>query len=124
MMKLLKIFILSLIVGHGGVSYSQAVSETFIVRSFDQRVEVLAPSKFHPEQVVVIENRTTEDLIGYVQTEDGKTTRHIRVKPSKTTSVNLPGQNAQRFIFVPMSPPFQEVELVIGKEAYEIPPKR
>jgi hypothetical protein len=123
-MKYLCSIIPTLFLAYYSIAFSQVNSEAFIVRSHDQKVEVIAPKKFHPEQVVMVENRTTQDLIGYVQTQDGKNKVHLRVKPSKYVSVSLPGQNAQRFVFVPLSPPFQEVELVVGREVYEIPAKR
>lgn len=123
-MKYQHVIFLTLLLFSASNIFAQVNSEAFIVRSHDQKVEVIAPKKFHPDQVVMIENRTTEDLIGYVQTQDGKSTAHVRVKPSQYTSVSLPATNAQKLIFVPLSPPFQEVELVIGKEVYEIPSKR
>lgn len=104
--------------------FAQERSETFIVRAHDKYFQVLAPKQFHQEQSVLIENKTLDRLIGKLVTEDRKHVRHVAIEPGKFTSLELPTKGQQKLVFIPLVPAFQEVELVIGKEAYEIPPKR
>jgi hypothetical protein len=99
-------------------------SETFIVRSFDRHVEVLAPSKLHDDQVVVIENKTLDALVGRLQTADGRHRRNITVKAGGSERVSIPGRGQEHLIFIPLAPAFQEVELRVGRASYEIPQKR
>jgi hypothetical protein len=104
--------------------YSQERSETFIVRNFEDHVQVLAPNKMFDEQSVIIENRTLEKLIGRLSTPDGQNVEFVAIKPKKSKSLKLTGKGHKKLIFVPLSPAFQSVELNVGMESYEIPAKR
>ena len=98
--------------------------ESFLVRSFDDHIQVIAPQKYFPDQTVVIENKTLLKLIGKLQTKDLEQVRHVAIEPGKYQSLKIPNPNQGPLVFIHLSPSFQEVELRIGQEAYEIPPKR
>lgn len=98
--------------------------ESFIIRSFDDYIQVIAPDKYYPDQTVVIENKTLVKLVGKLQTKDLSQVRHVAIKPGQYESLKIPNQTKSPLVFIHLSPSFQEVELKIGQEAYEIPPKR
>ncbi len=104
--------------------FASEKGESFIIRSFDDHIQVIAPQKYYPDQTVVIENKTLIRLIGKLQTKDLEQVRHIAIEPGKYQSLKIPNQNKGPLVFIHLSPSFQEVELRIGQEAYEIPPKR
>jgi hypothetical protein len=99
-------------------------SDAFNVKVFNSRIKVLAPEKYHPKLSVIIENKSLSTLIGQVVKGDSTVIKIIRVKPGSFESVDLGTQKNERVFFIPISPPSQRVELIIGKHSYEIPPKR
>lgn len=121
---MLKLGVLLFSIWCGQNLYAQTQSETFVVRSFDRHIEVLAPRAFHPDQAVIIENRTLDRLIGRLETADKKQSKHVAIEPRSSKSINISSRGQEYLRFIPLSPPFQEVQLRVGQESYEIPPKR
>lgn len=99
-------------------------SDTFFVSVHDKKVKVLAPYKFRRNLSVIIENRMVEKLVGKVVKNDGTLIGHVSVATGRSSAVKVQLKKNERLFFIPLSPSFQEVELVIGKKSYEIPPKR
>ncbi len=99
-------------------------SDAFIVDIFDKKIKVLSVSKYTKGLNVIISNRMLTKLVGQVVTDGGKSISFVAIAPGKYQSVTIDEIKEQRVFFVPLVPAFQEVELVLGKKSYEIPPKR
>lgn len=96
----------------------------FLVEGYDDRFRVISPQKFKAKMEVIVENKTLVKLVGRL---------HINNTPKPIFYTIHPGNFEKKIIdikkgdilhFVPLSPPFQEVELIIGNKIYEIPPKK
>lgn len=100
-------------------------SDAFIVRVFEKRIKVLAPKKYSDKKTsVIIENKTLVKGIFELKRKSGKRIKYISVNPGKFKAVELNLLNRREtFYFIPVSPPFQKVELIPGSRPYEIPPK-
>jgi hypothetical protein len=103
-------------------SWAQVKSENFIVQINDRSVNVLSPEKRKPMFSVLVENRSLSDQLGKF-TVDGKNLKFVTVKSGETKAVEIENKTSANVVFTPVSPAFQEVELLFGKKAYEIPSK-
>lgn len=105
--------------------YAYERSRAFHVKVFDKKIKVISPSHndFNDFEDVhlIVENKSLGKLLGKVNTF------YMAIKSNDFQSISLEDlgvERGERFFFVPLSPPFQEVELVLGRRSYEIPPKR
>lgn len=96
--------------------------ETFVVQVKDRSMAVLSPKTKRTTYSVLVENRSLSDQIGKF-TVEGKLLKFVSVKSGETESVDIENKASSNVVFVPVSPAFQEVELIFGKKAYEIPSK-
>ena len=101
---------------------AQPKVETFVVQVKDRSMAVLSPKTKKTIFTVLVENRSLSDQIGKF-TVEGKLLKFISVKSGETESVEIENKASANVVFVPVSPAFQEVELIFGKKAYEIPSK-
>lgn len=99
-------------------------SDAFIIRVFDKKVKVLSPRVFDPKLNVIIENKTLVKITGKIQNEYNEVYNYISIKSGKFQSIFLNMKKGDKLFFVPLSPPFQKIELILGNKPYEIPPKR
>lgn len=102
-------------------------SEAFLVTIFDRYVKVISPDKSYSQTSIIIENKTLSTIVGKIQ--KGKSDLYfltLEPQQSKSFQVKIPAtQGSQEpLLFVPMSPASQEVQLLIGKKSYEIPPQK
>lgn len=105
-------------------AFSGEKSEAFLVTIFDRYVKVISPDKSYSQTSIIIENKTLSTIVGKIQ--KGKSDLHfLTLEPQQTKSfqVKVPTTN-EPLLFVPMSPAAQEVQLLIGKKSYEIPPQK
>jgi hypothetical protein len=98
-------------------------TETFVVQIFDRSMKVLSPEKRREIFSVLVENRSLSDQIGKFIV-NGKIIKFVSVKSGITESVEIENKTSSNVVFVPVSPAFQEAELIFGKKAYEIPSKK
>jgi hypothetical protein len=103
--------------------WANVKTDAFVVQVNERFISVLSPEKKRPLFSVLVENRSLSDQIGKFIVE-GKNLKFINVKPGETEVVELENKTASNVVFVPLSPAFQEVELIFGKKAYEIPSKK
>lgn len=101
---------------------AQPKVETFVVQVKDRSMSVLSPNNKRALFSVLVENRSLSDQLGKF-TIEGKLLKYVSVKSGETESVEIENKSSSSVIFVPVSPAFQEVELIFGKKAYEIPSK-
>ena len=104
------------------VVYAQTKPETFVIQIQDRSLSVLAPATKKNIFSVLVENRSLSDQLGKF-TVQGKILKYVSVKSGQTEPVEIENKTSANVVFVPVSPAFQEVELLFGKKAYEIPSK-
>ena len=103
-------------------SWAQVKPETFVVQINDRSLSVNAPEKRKNIFSVLVENRSLSDQLGKFIVQ-GKLLKYISVKSGRKESVEIENKTSSNVYFVPVSPAFQEAELIFGKKAYEIPSK-
>jgi hypothetical protein len=99
-----------------------ASNEAFIVQIQDRSMNVISPETKRNLFSVVVENRSLSDQVGKF-IAGGKILKFVSVKSGKSETVEIENKTSTNVTFVPVSPAFQEVELLFGKKAYEIPSK-
>lgn len=104
------------------LSLADLSTEGFIVQINDRTMSVVSPEKSRPLFSVIVENRSLTDQIGKFVV-GGKILKFISVKSGKSEAVEIENKSVSQVSFIPMSPAFQEVPLLFGKKAYEIPSK-
>ena len=96
----------------------------FLVTAFDDRFKVVSPEKFKENMEVVVENKTLTRLIGKFVLNNTKIIGFVSIGPEKYQKTNVILKKSDILHFYPLSPAFQEVELIVGNKNYEIPPKK
>lgn len=97
-------------------------TEGFIIQINDRSMNVLSPEKKRAMYAVIVENRALSDQVGKFVV-GGKILKFVSVKSGKSETVEIENKTDAPVTFVPVSPAFQEVPLLFGKKAYEIPSK-
>jgi len=101
---------------------AETKSENFVIQIQDRSMSVLAPTMKKNIYSVLVENRSLSDQVAKF-TVQGKILKYVSVKSGQTEPVEIENKTSANVVFVPVSPAFQEVELLFGKKAYEIPSK-
>ena len=104
------------------LSFAQVKTEGFIIQISDRSMSVLSPEKQRPLFAVLVENRSLSDQVGKFVIGN-KIVKFISIKSGKSEAVEIENKTSSPVVFVPVSPAFQEVPLMFGKKAYEIPSK-
>lgn len=102
--------------------FGQVRPESFIIQINDQNMSVLSPEKKKVQFSVLVDNKSLSDQVGKFII-GGKILKFVSVKSGKTETVEIENKTGTSVVFVPVSPAFQEVPLLFGKKAYEIPSK-
>lgn len=103
-------------------AYAQVKTEGFIVQINDRSMNVLSPVKKKAMFTVIVENRSLSDQVGKFVIGN-KILKFVSVQSGKSETVEIENKSSTPVSFVPVSPAFQEVPLLFGKKAYEIPSK-
>ena len=104
-------------------AWAQPKTETFVIQIADRSMTVLSPDQKKSTFSVIIENKSLSDQVGKVIVQ-GKILKFVSIKSGMSEAVEIENKSAENVFFVPVSPAFQEVELVFGKKVYEIPSKK
>lgn len=96
----------------------------FLVSAYDDRFRVISPEKFKASMEVIIENKTLVRLIGKLVINNKTNASMMAIDPEKYQKAIVKLKKGDILHFVPLSPAFQEVELIVGNKTYEIPPKK
>lgn len=104
------------------LAHAQVKTEGFVIQINDRSMSVLSPAKKRNLFSVIVENRSLSDQVGKFQVA-GKTLKHVSVQSGKSEVVEIENKTDTPVLFIPVSPAFQEVPLLFGKKAYEIPSK-
>ena len=96
----------------------------FLVSAYDDRFKVISPEKFKPSMEVIVENKTLVRLIGKFTINKQTDASFISVDPEKYQRAVVKLKKGDVLHFIPLSPAFQEVELIVGNKNYDIPPRK
>lgn len=99
-------------------------SDSFIVKIFDGKVNVVTPERINKNVSVIIENKTLTKVLGKVVTEKGILIEYLAINGNEFKSIKLDDFLKDKIFYISISPPFQEIELKSGVKSYEIPPKK
>ena len=120
MFKLIFIFLLFL----SANCFAIETFDGFLVTAYDDHFKVISPPKYKNSMEVVVENKTLVRLVGKLMINHSKAVHFFSIEPDKYQKVILTLKKDDILHFYPLSPAFQEVELIIGNKNYEIPPKK
>ena len=85
----------------------------FLVSAYDDRFKVVSPEKYKNPMEVIVENKTLVRLIGKIIINHDRIVSFSSVDPEKFQRVMIPLKKGDILHFVPLSPAFQEVELIV-----------
>lgn len=105
------------------LSWAAPKTESFVIQINDRSMQVISPDTKRNLFSVIIENRSLSDQVGKFVV-NGSNLKFVSVNSGKTETVEIETKTDATVNFVPISPAFQEVPLLFGKKAYEIPPKK
>lgn len=97
--------------------------ESFKIQLHDRMIRVEAPGKSTPQFAVIVENLSLSDITGKFSA-GGKDLKFVTVKTTQSKVIEFTHKDSTPVSFKSLAPAFQEVLLVFGKGAYEIPPKQ
>lgn len=103
-------------------AFAAPKSDVFVIQVMDRRMTVLSPDTPRKLFSVIVENRSLSDQVGKFEAK-GRLLKYVSIPSGKSESVEIENTTGANVTFVPVSPAFQEVELIFGKKAYEVPPK-
>lgn len=110
----------------GGLFISFSViaqtAKPFVIQVNDRSISVNSSEVRKSMFSVIVENRSLSDQIAKF-TIQGKIIKYVSVKSGKSETVEIENKSQIPVYFVPVSPAFQEVELIFGKKSYEVPSK-
>lgn len=125
MLKFISIFLTLSILLNSSFVFAQTVKiEEFVVTIYDRSMRVTSPDLLKNKFSVVIENKSLSRVVGKIQGSSGKVYHIKSIESNGFVKVSIDNKKGERFFFIPMSPPFQEAELITGQKTYEIPPRR
>jgi hypothetical protein len=105
-------------------AYGIESSTGFVVSGHDDRFRIISPEKFRSPMEVIIENKALVRLIGKVVVNNKTLIGFTSIESDKYQRVMVNLKKGDLLHFIPLSPSFQEVELIVGNKIYEIPPKK
>lgn len=103
--------------------YAYERADAFIVEANPESYKVLSPVKINKTISVIVKNKMFSTLRVKLTSESLGDLESITIKQSESESVNFKYKKSDRYFIVPISPPFQRVELKVGQKSYEIPEK-
>ncbi|MCB9061778.1 MAG: hypothetical protein H6622_09675 [Halobacteriovoraceae bacterium] len=99
-------------------------SNSFVITMYDHSVKVVSPNKGQKNPGLIVRNKTLGPIRARIERNNSEILGHMMIPPQKDKSIDLEYRPGYDLRFIPLSPPFQDVKLMLGKKAYEIPPKK
>lgn len=96
----------------------------FIVRSLDNRFEVISPNKYQAKMEVVVENKTNMRMLGRIMINRSRNIEYVSIEAGEYKKYVVDLKKNDILHYLPLNPAFQEIELIVGNKFYEIPPKQ
>ncbi len=106
------------------LTYSYERSDAFILEVESDHYKVLSPTNVDKNSAVIIKNKMLTKLRGKLVSQKDGDIKYLSIKPRSTKSFQFPYDKKTKYFFIPLSPPFQAVDLRLGQKSYEIPEKR
>jgi hypothetical protein len=104
------------------LTFAQVKPDTFVIQINDRSMKVLCPEKKRDIFSIIVENHSLSDQVAKF-TVGKRLLKFVSVKSGKSETVEIENKTGSALFFVPVSPAFQDVELIFGKKAYEVPSK-
>ena len=123
-MKIISLFIVLSVNLIFNRAFAIETSNGFVISAYDDRFRVISPEKFRSPMEVIVENKTLVRLIGKVIVNNKTNAGFTSIETDKYQRIMVNLKKGDLLHFVPLSPAFQEVELIVGNKTYEIPPKK
>ena len=95
----------------------------FKIQLHDRMIRIESPTKSTEQFAVILENLSLSDVTGKF-VAGGRDLKFVSVKSTQSKTVEFNHKGNTVVSFQALAPAFQEVSLVFGKGAYEIPPKQ
>jgi hypothetical protein len=122
--SILLLFTLLLVVLIPNHSFSEERAETFIIYAMDDKFKVVSPPAYSSNFSIIIDNKTLTTLVVQLVKKNSSFKKIKSIESGKYERVNMTKyKRSDELTLIPLSPAFQEVELIFGKKSYEIPPK-
>jgi len=106
------------------LAFSIESLDGFLITAKDDHFVVVSPENFKDKMEVIIENKTQAKLTGKILLNQKQVKAYVSVLPDKYSKSFIHLRKNDILHFVPLIPAFQEVELIVGRKKYEIPPSR
>ena len=95
----------------------------FLVTIFDSKIEVVSPERHSYKLRATFHNKSNGRVAGKVQTRGGRVIDYVNLNSGESQSIPIGHIKGEVILYYPLSPSFQEAELVVGRAIYEIPAK-
>lgn len=122
MLLILRNFIALLVFFSVGAYANQ--TETFIFEFGSSNIIVTSAANKQKTYNVIIKNRMLTPLKARLESLDMKTIISISVPEGKDRTYQFQWEEKKNYRLLPLSPPFEEIFLEVGRAVYEIPPKK
>ena len=118
----MRLFLFSILL-LSALSWGQNHNPTFIIKLTDSGLRISSPEKKMKMFSVIVENNSLTDQVAKFVT-GYQNLKFVTIEAGRSQTVEIENKGGAPVFFVPISPSFQEVELIFGKKTYEVPPKR
>ena len=105
------------------VAFTAPKTETFIIQVMDRKISVISPETERKLFSVIVENKSLSDQVARFESK-GRLLKYIAIPSGRSESIEIENTAGTPVVFVPVNPAFQEVELIFGKKAYEVPSQK
>jgi hypothetical protein len=117
-------FLISLIIIQFSCLAVHEKSDAFIIKANPRYFKILSPVKVKKNIGLIVQNKSLVKLVGKLVNDEDKIIELISIESGKSKAVEFRFNKAKKFYFVPISPPFQKIELKLGEKSYEVPSQR
>ena len=111
-----------------GLSYlpvgQASQAETFMFEFGSSSVSVTSAEQQKEEYHVIVKNRMLVPLKARLETITLDSILPISVPAGKDRAYKFKWEKGKSYRLIPLSPPFEEIFLQVGRPVYEIPPKK
>lgn len=117
----MKVLVLCLIFSLNAFAFKS--TDAFIVELSDQKIKVTSPKSKVKIVSVIVKNLTFDKIRAELRSRD-KVLKRFVIKAKKKEVFEVNYETAKKLFFVPVSPPFETIDLKFSKGPYEIPEKK
>ncbi|MBT4792360.1 MAG: hypothetical protein HON90_12385 [Halobacteriovoraceae bacterium] len=117
-MKLLLLIVL--LYSNAGLAQFTA---SFIVDINEQSIKVTSPKQKKGNISIIIKNNTFDKIISELRSKT-KVLKRFVLQPEKKEIIQVDFSKVDALYYVPVSPPFEAVELKFNQRPYEVPEKK